>query len=154
MRILQFAFGGDALNHDLPHNFIKNSVVYTGTHDNDTTVGWFTSAAGEGSTRDAGQIERERRFCLDYLDADGREIHWDFVRAVLASVADTAVVPLQDLLGLGNEARMNLPNSTAGNWAWRFKAGALTEDLSERLKNLTRLYGRAREPEEWAKRLS
>ncbi|HUQ30492.1 MAG TPA: 4-alpha-glucanotransferase [Pyrinomonadaceae bacterium] len=142
MRILQFAFGGDTLNLDLPHNYIKNCVVYTGTHDNDTTVGWFTSRAGEGSTRDSEQIERERRFCLDYLNSDGREIHWDFIRAVLSSVADTAIIPLQDLLGLGNEARMNLPNSTSGNWSWRFKAGALTDELGERLKKMTQLYGR------------
>ena len=148
MRILQFAFGGDVKNVDLPHNYIKNSVVYTGTHDNDTTVGWFTSVAGEGSTRDAAQIERERRFCLDYLDSDGGEIHWDFIRAVLASVADTAVVPLQDLLGLGTEARMNLPNSTSGNWAWRYKAGALTVEIRDRLKKLTELYGRAPAPAE------
>ncbi|HEY0379516.1 MAG TPA: 4-alpha-glucanotransferase [Pyrinomonadaceae bacterium] len=148
MRILQFAFGGDPKNLDLPHNYIRNCVVYTGTHDNDTTVGWFTSVAGAGSTRDEAQIERERRFCLEYLDSDGGEIHWDFIRAVLASVADTAVVPLQDLLGLGTEARMNLPNTTSGNWAWRYKAGALTEETGERLRKLTELYGRARRPDE------
>jgi 4-alpha-glucanotransferase len=146
MRILQFAFGSDTLNHDLPHNYIKNCVVYTGTHDNDTTVGWFTSRAGEGSTRDAEQIERERRFCLDYLNSDGREIHWDFIRAVLSSVADTAIIPLQDLLGVGNDARMNLPNSTSGNWSWRYKAGALTGELGERLKKLVRVYGREHKP--------
>jgi 4-alpha-glucanotransferase len=142
MRILQFAFGGDTLNHDLPHNYIKNSVVYTGTHDNDTTVGWFTSVAGAGSTRDSEQIERERQFCLNYLNTDGREIHWDFIRAVLSSVADTAIIPLQDLFGLDNDARMNLPNSTSGNWAWRYQAGALTDEVGERLKRLTQVYGR------------
>jgi len=118
-------------------------VVYTGTHDNDTAVGWFSSVEGEGSTRDAQQIEREREFCLKYLNTDGAEIHWDFIRTVLASVANTAVVPLQDVLGLGTEARMNLPNSTEGNWAWRFKAGALTKEIETRLKGLTQLYGRA-----------
>ncbi|MDT4895307.1 MAG: 4-alpha-glucanotransferase [Acidobacteriota bacterium] len=148
MRILQFAFGGDTLNHDLPHNYIKNCVVYTGTHDNDTTLGWFTSVAGEGSTRDSEQIERERQFCLNYLNTDGREIHWDFIRAVLASVADTAIIPLQDLLGLGTEARMNLPNSTSGNWGWRYKAGALNDELGERLKKLTQVYGREQKREE------
>jgi 4-alpha-glucanotransferase len=146
MRILQFAFGGDTLNQDLPHNYIKNCVVYTGTHDNDTTVGWFTSVAGEGSTRDSKQIERERQFCLDYLNTDGREIHWDFIRAVLASVADTAIIPLQDLLGLGTDARMNLPNSTSGNWNWRYKAGAFNDELGERLKKLTQIYGREQNP--------
>jgi 4-alpha-glucanotransferase len=142
MRILQFAFGGDVKNHDLPHNYIQNSVVYTGTHDNDTTVGWFRSVAGVGSTRAAEQIERERKFCLDYLNSDGTEIQWDFIRALLASVANTAIIPLQDVLGLGGEARMNLPNSTSGNWAWRYKAGALTDEIKERLQKLTQVYGR------------
>jgi 4-alpha-glucanotransferase len=151
MRILQFAFGSDTKNLDLPHNYVSNCVVYTGTHDNDTTVGWFTSVAGAGSTRDEAQIERERRFCLEYLDSDGHEIHWDFIRAVLASVADTSVIPAQDLLGLGTEARMNLPNSTSGNWAWRYKAGALTPEIGERLKKLTELYGRTHKPEDKVK---
>jgi 4-alpha-glucanotransferase len=142
MRILQFAFGGDARNNDLPHNYIKNCVVYTGTHDNDTTIGWFRADAGEGSTRNSEQIEREHRFCLDYLNSDGSEINWDFIHAVLASVADTAIIPLQDVLGLGTQARMNLPNSTSGNWSWRYKAGALSDELGNRLKKLTQLYGR------------
>jgi 4-alpha-glucanotransferase len=142
MRILQFGFGGDTKNIDLPHNYVANVVAYTGTHDNDTTVGWFESVAGEGSTRTAKQIERERQFCLDYLNSDGAEIHWDFIRAVLASVANTAIVPLQDVLGLGTEARMNLPNSTEGNWSWRYRAGALNDTIATRLKQLTTLYGR------------
>ncbi|HEY0724224.1 MAG TPA: 4-alpha-glucanotransferase [Pyrinomonadaceae bacterium] len=140
MRILQFGFGSDSKNIDLPHNYVSNVVAYTGTHDNDTTVGWFNSVAGEGSTRTAAQIERERKFCMDYLNTEGEEIQWDFIRGVLASVANTAVVPLQDLLGLGTEARMNLPNSTEGNWAWRFDN--LTIDLAARLKELSQLYGR------------
>lgn len=142
MRILQFAFSSDSKNPDLPHNYHPNVVVYTGTHDNDTTVGWFQSVAGEGSTRDKDQIERERTFGLKYLNTNGKEIHWDFIRAVIASCANTAVVPLQDLLGLGNEARMNLPNSTSGNWSWRFDSGALTEAIQKRLRDLTELYGR------------
>jgi 4-alpha-glucanotransferase len=105
-------------------------------------VGWFESVAGEGSTRSAKQIERERKFCMDYLNTDGNEIHWDFTRCVFASVANTAIVPLQDLLGLGTQARMNLPNSTEGNWAWRCETGALTDDLATRLKGLTELFGR------------
>jgi 4-alpha-glucanotransferase len=144
MRILQFGFGGDTKNIDLPHNYTTNIVAYTGTHDNDTTVGWFQSVAGEGSTRTAKQIEQERTFCLNYLNSNGKEIHWDFIRALLSSVANTAIVPLQDLLGLGTEARMNLPNSTKGNWTWRFKAGALSEKIGNRLRDLTDWYGRAR----------
>ncbi|HZH32815.1 MAG TPA: 4-alpha-glucanotransferase [Pyrinomonadaceae bacterium] len=142
MRILQFAFGGDTRNTDLPHNYHRDVAVYTGTHDNDTTVGWFTSPPGMNSTRTPAEIERERKFCLDYLNADGREIHWDFIRAVLASVGNIAIIPLQDILGLGNDARMNLPNSTSGNWSWRYAPGALDGDLRERLKALTELYGR------------
>lgn len=145
MRILQFGFSSDTKSIDLPHNYHKSVVVYTGTHDNDTAVGWFSSVAGEGSTRDAQQIEREREFCLEYLNTDGKEIHWNFIRAVLASVANTAVVPLQDVLGLGTAARMNLPNSTEGNWVWRYKAGALTKEIGTRLKELTELYGRAKD---------
>ncbi|MDQ2921874.1 MAG: 4-alpha-glucanotransferase, partial [Acidobacteriota bacterium] len=144
MRILQFAFSSDSKNHDLPHNYHRNVVVYTGTHDNDTTVGWFSSVAGEGSTRTAEQVEDERKFCMQYLNTDGKEIHWDFIRAVLRTVANTAVVPLQDLLGLGTEARMNLPNSTEGNWAWRFDPYALTDELAQRLRELSELYGRSK----------
>jgi 4-alpha-glucanotransferase len=145
MRILQFAFGGDPKNHDLPHNYLRNAVVYTGTHDNDTTIGWFKSTAGAGSTRDAKQILREREFCLRYLDTSGDEINWDFIRAALSSVANMAIVPLQDILGLGTEARMNLPGSTSGNWAWRYGPNDLTEAVGERLRSLTELYGRGSE---------
>jgi 4-alpha-glucanotransferase len=148
MRILQFSFGGDPANQDLPHNYHRNVVVYTGTHDNDTTVGWFKSEAGAGSTRDAAQVQRERDFCLKYLDSTGEEIHWDFIRAVLASVASIAIIPLQDLLGLGTEARMNLPNTTSGNWSWRYKPDALKPQLGQRLKDLTEIYGRVPKPEE------
>jgi 4-alpha-glucanotransferase len=147
MRILQFGFSSDTSNVDLPHNYHHNVVVYTGTHDNDTTVGWFNSVAGEGSTRSATQIAAEREFCIKYLSSEGREIHWDFIRAVLSSVADTAIVPLQDLLGLGTEARMNLPNSISGNWDWRFEEGALTRAHGERLRDLTETYGRIRKHE-------
>jgi 4-alpha-glucanotransferase len=143
MRVLQFGFGGDPKTSvDLPHNYVRNVVAYTGTHDNDTAVGWFNSVAGEGSMRTAAQIEQQRQFCLDYLHSNGDEIHWDFIRAVWASVADRAIAPLQDVLGLGGEARMNLPNSTKGNWSWRYKPGALTNDLAVRLRELNRLYGR------------
>jgi 4-alpha-glucanotransferase len=145
MRILQFGFGSDAKNMDLPHNYERNVVAYTGTHDNDTTVGWFLSVAGEGSTRTAKQIERERTFALKYLNSSGKEIHWDFIRGLLASVANTAVVPLQDVLGLDTSARMNLPNSTEGNWAWRYIPGVLTDEIAARLKEITQLYGRTKD---------
>ena len=142
MRILQFAFGGDTKNLDLPHNYIKHCVAYTGTHDNDTTVGWFNSQVGGDSTRDEAEISKEHDFCLNYLVSDGKDIHWDFIRAVWASVAETAIAPMQDLLGLGNEARMNLPASSSGNWFWRCKDDAFSDEMAERLKDLTEIYGR------------
>lgn len=142
MRILQFAFGGDAENHDLPHNYTRNCVAYTGTHDNDTTVGWWFSQAGAGSTRDETAITREHDYCLKYLCTDGSQIHWDFIRAVWASVADTAIAPVQDLIGIGTEGRMNLPASDSGNWYWRFQDGALSAEIVERLRELTEVYGR------------
>jgi 4-alpha-glucanotransferase len=143
MRILQFAFSGDPRNKDLPHNYTRNTVVYTGTHDNDTTIGWFKSRAGEGSTRNAAQVTQEHKFCLDYLNTRGSEIHWDLIRAALASVADLAIIPLQDVLGLGAEARMNLPSSVGGNWSWRYPEDALSNIARERLKEMTLIYGRA-----------
>ncbi len=142
MRIVQFAFSSDTKNIDLPHNYHHNVVVYTGTHDNDTTLGWFNSVPGAGSTRTKAQINAERKFCSKYLNTNGNEIHWDFIRAALASVADTAIVPLQDVLGLGNEARMNLPNSTSGNWTWRFNTRALTATHGDRLREISEIYGR------------
>ncbi|MBV9927121.1 MAG: 4-alpha-glucanotransferase [Acidobacteria bacterium] len=142
MRILQFGFSTDSTNKDLPHNYVRNTAVYTGTHDNDTAVGWFQSQPGGSSVRSAEKIERERQYCLDYLAADGSEINWDFIRALYASAGDTALVPLQDVLGLGSEARMNTPATMSGNWSWRFRAGDLDEGLSARLRRLAELYGR------------
>jgi len=143
MRVIQFGFGGDPKKSvDLPHNYVRNVVAYTGTHDNDTAVGWFNAVEGAGSTRSAKEIDEQRQFCLHYLKSTGAEIHWDFIRAVWGSVADRAIAPLQDVLGLGSEARMNLPNSNEGNWSWRFEHGALTSDLAARLRELNRLYGR------------
>lgn len=145
MRVFQFAFRSTD-NTDLPHNYIPQTVVYTGTHDNDTAVGWFDSRPGEGSTRTAEQIEAEKRFCLEYLNTAGEEIQWDFIRAVFASVADTAMIPLQDILGLGSKARMNLPASQQGNWQWRYRQGELTAALGQRLRHLTELYSRLQKP--------
>jgi 4-alpha-glucanotransferase len=142
MRILQFGFSSDADNKFLPHNYEPEDVAYTGTHDNDTTLGWFNAEEGAGSIRTAAQIESERQYCLKYLDSDGREIHWDFIRAVFSSVASLAIIPLQDVMGLGNEARMNLPASTSGNWNWRYQAGQLTDEMLERLAGLSETYGR------------
>ncbi len=142
MRVLQFAFSGDAENINLPHHYRQNVVAYTGTHDNDTTAGWFHSLSGEGSTRAEAEIKTERDFCRKYLNTDGDEIHWDFIRAALQSVADTAIIPLQDVLGIESEGRMNLPNSNAGNWTWRFGDGDPTGVHAARLRHLSEIYGR------------
>ena len=142
MRVLQFAFSSDEENIHLPHNYPANVVAYTGTHDNDTAVGWFNRMSVEGSSSTAEEIEAERNFCKEYLKTDGEQIHWDFIQAVWASKANTAIVPLQDVLGLGSHARMNLPNSVEGNWLWRVKAGALTGEMITKLKSLTDAHGR------------
>ena len=142
MRILQFGLGGDGKNRDLPHNYVKNCVAYTGTHDNDTAVGWYKSRVRKGTEQNESQSNKELDFCLKYLNSDGKEIHWDFIRAVLASAANTAVVPMQDILGLDNQARMNLPASNKGNWSWHLKSDWFADEIVERLLELTEIYGR------------
>jgi 4-alpha-glucanotransferase len=137
MRILQYAFGSGSGSDYLPHNYVRNCVVYTGTHDNDTVVGWFKSLRGRSLTPGG-----EREYCLRYLDSDGKQIHRDFIRAAWASIADTAIAPLQDVLGLGNDARMNLPASTSGNWNWRCAAGDFSDGLIAWLREITETYGR------------
>jgi 4-alpha-glucanotransferase len=142
MAVLQFAFGTDPQAPDFkPHNYPRHLVVYTGTHDNDTTAGWWSGGAGH-STRSEAEIAAERAFVRRYLGTDGREIHWDFIRAVLASVADTAIVPAQDLLGLGTEARMNEPGTLGGNWKWRLLPNQLTPAIARRLQDLVAAYDR------------
>jgi len=151
MRVLQFGFSDDLENIHLPHNYPRNTVAYTGTHDNDTTVGWFramgsrteTGETNSSAQQNLDEVKREKEFCLEYLKSDGKEIHWDLVDAVLGSAANTAIVPLQDLLGLGTEARMNLPSSTEGNWSWRYRNHDLTERLARRLKGLSILNERS-----------
>ncbi len=143
MSVLQFAFGTDAQAPTFrPHNYPREVVAYTGTHDSDTTVGWWTSQGRGESTRSEEDIERERDFTRRYLNTEGREIHWTFIRAIEASVADTVLIPMQDVLGLGTEARMNLPATLGGNWRWRCRADALKPELARRLKELTELYER------------
>jgi 4-alpha-glucanotransferase len=139
MQVLQFAFNSDPeADHLKPYRFKSNSVVYTGTHDNETTVGWFAGLDRDVAGRD------ERQFLLKYLGTDGVEIHWDLIRLALASVADLAIIPLPDLLGLGPEARMNRPSSESGNWSWRCLESQLTPEIAARLGGLTEIYGRNR----------
>jgi 4-alpha-glucanotransferase len=144
MSILQFAFGNDPQAPDFkPHNYPRDRVAYTGTHDNDTTVGWWTSAGARGSTRTTEEIARERVFTRQYLGLHADDpIHWVFIRAVMASVAEVAMFPAQDVLGLGSEARMNLPGTASGNWRWRLAPGMLTEAHSERLREMAQTYDR------------
>ncbi|OUL30672.1 4-alpha-glucanotransferase [Nostoc sp. T09] len=133
MKVLQFAFGSDPGNPFLPFNYPRNAVVYTGTHDNDTTLGWYNQAS-----------DWEKQQVLLYLGCLSTEgIHWDLIRLALSSIANQAIIPLQDVLGLGTDARMNFPSIAEGNWEWRYPQSALTEELGQRLKILTTLYGRA-----------
>lgn len=131
MRILQFAFGSDSDNAYLPHNHSADSVVYTGTHDNDTTQGWWSQIG-----------EAERQHVRDYLACSGEDIHWSLIRSACASVADTAIHPMQDVLGLGTEARMNFPGKAEGYWRWRFDWAQLTPRHHELLASLCQLYAR------------
>jgi 4-alpha-glucanotransferase len=144
MAILQFAFGTDPQAPSFrPHNYVPELVAYTGGHDNDTILGWWHSSGEADSTRTAEDVQREHGFARAYLGlADDREINWALIRTVLASVANTAIIPLQDILGCGSEGRMNLPGSVSGNWKWRFRPGATTRDLANRVKQLTVLYDR------------
>ncbi len=131
MKVLQFAFGGEADNEYLPHHHVPHSVVYTGTHDNDTTLGWWLAAPPH--------VQDHVRH---YFGISGHDLVWDFVRACLASVADTAVVPLQDVLCLDGAARMNTPAVAGGNWSWRARPDAFREDIAGRVKMLVGLYDR------------
>jgi 4-alpha-glucanotransferase len=144
MSLLQFAFGNDPQGPSFrPHNFSRDLAAYTGGHDNDTTVGWWNSSGAGDSIRTPEDVRKEHEFARDYLNFhDDSEINWVMMRAVIASVADLAIVPLQDVLGLGSTARMNLPGKVSGNWKWRYRPGALGGDLSARLRNLAVLYNR------------
>ena len=131
MKILQFGFDSKEGSPYVPHLFEKNNVVYTGTHDNDTIVGWFQKANSQ-----------DKQLVLDYINTDGSDIAWDFIRLAWASVANIALVPLQDILSLGSDARMNTPSVASGNWQWRFKLEQLTPQIKQKLKKLTETYSR------------
>jgi len=134
MKVLQFAFDSREKSDYLPHNYIRNCVVYTGTHDNDTIYGWYSSLA-----------RQDKELCQKYLHLEGcsdEEAVWELIRAALQSVADLAVVPMQDYLGLGSEARINIPSVLGGNWKWRMKKEAFTEELAWKIRDICGLYGR------------
>ncbi len=132
MKILVFAFDSGDSNEFLPHHYPEKCAVYTGTHDNDTVLGWFKRIG-----------EEERNFALQYLDSTGEDIAWDLIKAAWESKAIFAIAPLQDLLSLDNRARMNYPGDPQGNWRWRFTEGDLSKELKERLRELNLKSGRA-----------
>ncbi len=136
MKVLQFAFGEDPDNPYLPHNYERNDVVYTATHDNQTTIGWF-----------AGLGEATRVAVQRYIGTDGSDIAWDMIRLALESVADIAIISLQDVMRLGDEARMNIPGQPGGNWSWRYLPHQLHDGLAAGLGDLTATYGRRARPE-------
>ena len=119
MKILQFAFSTDASDKFLPHNYERNFIVYSGTHDNDTSVGWYQQSA----------TDHERDFFRRYLRSNGHDPAWSLIDAAFRSVAMIAIAPLQDMLSLGSEARMNLPGRAEGNWTWRFTWDQFNEGL-------------------------
>jgi 4-alpha-glucanotransferase len=131
MAILQFAWGALGEKRFLPHNYGNDTVVYTGTHDNDTTLGWWNSAT-----------EAERHHLREYFATDGRTANWDLIRAAYASVADTAIIPMQDILALPAEHRMNYPGRSEGYWTWRFMWSDAQANTTSRLKHMIQLYGR------------
>jgi len=133
MRILQFAFGGDASNTFLPHHHECDTVVYPGTHDNDTSLGWW-----------AGASEHERQFARAYFDTDGHDMAWTLIRSACASVADTAIYSMQDVLALPGDSRMNFPGQSQGWWEWRMQWSQVHDRHAQRLASLCRLYGRLR----------
>lgn len=131
MRILQFGFDSTPQDPFLPHNYPVNCVVYTGTHDNDTALGWYNRVT-----------EKDRAFYRSYMNRDGNDFSWDLIRGVWSSVAIFGLAPLQDFLNLGNEARMNYPGNPSGNWTWRMPKDALSLELEAKIKNLNYLYSR------------
>jgi 4-alpha-glucanotransferase len=144
MKILQFGFDSEGDSDYMPHHIVKNSIVYTGTHDNDTVLGWHKALRKE-----------DREFCHQYLNLDNRrgvEWNWEFVRAALASPADLAIIPMQDYLGLGSKARINTPSTVGNNWQWRMEKTALTPELAGRIKEMTKLYRRMELPKKPVKK--
>jgi 4-alpha-glucanotransferase len=145
MRVLQFAFGDDSPeNRHKPSNYVRNCVAYTGTHDNDTTAGWFAAKTK--------QRQAEKENALRYLGSDGSDPVWEFIRILLASVADTVILPMQDVLELGSGARMNTPATTENNWRWRMQADQLKPELAQRLRETNRRFQRGKKQKQVAGR--
>lgn len=134
MKLIQFAFDSREQSNYLPHTYDKNTVVYTGTHDNDTLIGWYDSISKE-----------DKEYALEYMNNKNtpkEEIYLDFIRTTMASVSDTAIIPLQDYLGLGSEARINIPSTLGGNWCWRMLPGEFDDKIINLISDMTRIYER------------
>jgi 4-alpha-glucanotransferase len=136
MAVLQFGFGEDGMHR--PEHYVPELVSYTGTHDNNTTRGWWNALRRKPRAAEIASVKRVK----SYVQTDGREIEWSFIQAIQTSVANTAVLPMQDLLGLGAEARMNMPGRAKGNWRWRFQRQQVKSAMVERLRDLTEVSGR------------
>lgn len=134
MKILQFAFGTNGEKKFLPHRYIRNCVVYTGSHDNDTTLGWWNSIQNDGSDT--------KEFFLNYTGSNGKDVCKDMIRLAYSSIADIAIIPFQDFLRLGSEARMNFPGKPDGNWSWRFKWEQVTDELKNEIKTFVEIFER------------
>jgi 4-alpha-glucanotransferase len=145
MAVLQFAFGPDPQACTFqPHHFERHLFAYTGTHDNDTIMGWWNGSGNNTQSAEESQKERDR--ARRYLGHTNEPVNWAFIRMLAASVAAVAIVPMQDVLGLGTEARMNMPGNGNGNWQWRMQPGAFTPALQSRLRELAEVYGRLAQP--------
>ena len=134
MKVLQFAFDSREESDYLPHNYEKNCVVYTGTHDNDTILGWYYVMS-----------EEDREFSKEYMGnakSTDEELPWDFIRMSMESVANLAVTPMQEFLGLGTEARINYPSTLGNNWKWRLLPGQFTPEMAKRIHRLTQITAR------------
>ena len=134
MKVLEFAFDSREESDYLPHNYPRNCVVYTGTHDNQTLKAWYQEMS-----------DTDRNFAIEYMDLEGKnadQVQMSFIRVALASVADTAIIPLQDYLGLGAEARINTPSTLGDNWKWRLTEGEFTHELAAKIRRLAKIYGR------------
>ena len=137
MKVLEFAFDDTENSDYLPHKYTENSIVYTGTHDNETLVGWYETMS-----------RKDKSFAREYMGCrhtPKKEMHWEFIRLAMASPAKLAVIPVQDYLGLGAEARINEPSTLGKNWKWRLLSGELNSDVLKQCRRMAKLYGRLQE---------
>ena len=140
MAVLQFGFSPDSPHR--PDHYLPDTLACTGTHDNDTILGWWSSLNDASQSAGAPERVAERERVLQFIKISGEGIHWDFIRAVMASAANIVITPLQDILGLGSDCRMNVPGTSEGNWRWRYQAQSITPEIIRKLRDLTEVTGR------------